>query len=363
MSFASHAPPPPHSLMGVIDVVLSRPGEAETPLSVYEAALRRTAQGRDGVIHIVNETGGRMGRIDASSWTARYGRATTGCSPAAPGPQWTSAAARPAHRRTDPAGQPALGIDISAEAVRQARRRGAPAMCRDVFEPVPGAGRWRTVLLADGNIGIGGDPAASCAAAVELLGRRRHGARRTGRRPGARPGPGHVRCATANDRARRSPGPASPPTTSPHVAARGDLRVLEILDGGRPMVRQPDLGDRLLRRPLPAPPDGAATRPFRAGRSRPALRSTPADQPARLALGVAFARLFRHRAAQPPHPAPTRAGSGGRPAGRAVPGDPGPARRHRAWPRCRCSGPSCGRSTRSCSPGRRSATSPTRWNG
>jgi hypothetical protein len=28
-----------------------------------------------------------------------------------------------------------------------------------VFGPLPGTGRWRHILLADGNIGIGGDPA------------------------------------------------------------------------------------------------------------------------------------------------------------------------------------------------------------
>jgi hypothetical protein len=33
------------------------------------------------------------------------------------------------------------------------------ALCRDVYAaPLPGEGRWRRVLLADGNIGIGGDP-------------------------------------------------------------------------------------------------------------------------------------------------------------------------------------------------------------
>jgi hypothetical protein len=34
---------------------------------------------------------------------------------------------------------------------------------------VPGTGRWMTVLLADGNIGIGGDPAALLRRAGELL--------------------------------------------------------------------------------------------------------------------------------------------------------------------------------------------------
>lgn len=55
-------------------------------------------------------------------------------------------------------GVPALGIDISPEAIRQARRRGGLAILRDVFAPVPGEGRWDSALLADGNIGIGGDP-------------------------------------------------------------------------------------------------------------------------------------------------------------------------------------------------------------
>jgi SAM-dependent methyltransferase len=52
----------------------------------------------------------------------------------------------------------ALGVDTSAAAVRLARRRGAAALRRDVFEPLPGEGRWSHVLLVDGNIGIGGDP-------------------------------------------------------------------------------------------------------------------------------------------------------------------------------------------------------------
>ncbi len=55
-------------------------------------------------------------------------------------------------------GVPTLGIDISLEAVRQARRRGALALQRDVFAPLPGEGRWDCALLADGNIGIGGHP-------------------------------------------------------------------------------------------------------------------------------------------------------------------------------------------------------------
>lgn len=55
-------------------------------------------------------------------------------------------------------GIPALGVDQSVRAVELARARGAAAICRDLFSPLPGEGRWSAALLVDGNIGIGGDP-------------------------------------------------------------------------------------------------------------------------------------------------------------------------------------------------------------
>ena len=66
-------------------------------------------------------------------------------------------------------GHAVLGIDIVPEAVRMTRGRGGVALVRDVFRPVPGEGRWRTALLADGNIGIGGDPRALLARVRALL--------------------------------------------------------------------------------------------------------------------------------------------------------------------------------------------------
>lgn len=66
-------------------------------------------------------------------------------------------------------GLPALGVDLSATAVRLARNNGAPALRRDVFGPLPGTGRWHTVLLADGNVGLGGDPRRILTRAAELL--------------------------------------------------------------------------------------------------------------------------------------------------------------------------------------------------
>jgi SAM-dependent methyltransferase len=68
-------------------------------------------------------------------------------------------------------GHVVMGVDIVHEAVDQARRRGVPALRRDLFAPLPGEGRWDTVLLADGNIGIGGAPVRLLRRAVELLSR------------------------------------------------------------------------------------------------------------------------------------------------------------------------------------------------
>ncbi|WP_235482816.1 methyltransferase domain-containing protein [Streptomyces roseoverticillatus] len=57
-------------------------------------------------------------------------------------------------------GHPVLGVDLSPAAVDRTRRSGGAALCRSVFDPLPGEGRWGTALLIDGNVGIGGDPAA-----------------------------------------------------------------------------------------------------------------------------------------------------------------------------------------------------------
>jgi SAM-dependent methyltransferase len=63
----------------------------------------------------------------------------------------------------------AMGIDVSSEAVRQTRVRGALALRRDVFGVIPGQGRWGYALLADGNLGIGGDPVRLLSRLREVL--------------------------------------------------------------------------------------------------------------------------------------------------------------------------------------------------
>jgi SAM-dependent methyltransferase len=66
-------------------------------------------------------------------------------------------------------GRPALGIDVSEAAVAHTLRLGGQALRRSVFEPLPGEGRWNTALLVDGNVGIGGDPAALLRRMSQLL--------------------------------------------------------------------------------------------------------------------------------------------------------------------------------------------------
>lgn len=66
-------------------------------------------------------------------------------------------------------GLPALGVDVTRAAVTRTIGLGGSALCRSVFDRLPGEGRWATGLLADGNLGIGGDPAALLRRVAELL--------------------------------------------------------------------------------------------------------------------------------------------------------------------------------------------------
>ncbi|MBC7443197.1 MAG: class I SAM-dependent methyltransferase [Ramlibacter sp.] len=66
-------------------------------------------------------------------------------------------------------GLPALGVDVSATAVRMAADAGLSVLQGSVFDPLPGEGAWAAALLVDGNIGIGGDASALLGRCAELL--------------------------------------------------------------------------------------------------------------------------------------------------------------------------------------------------
>ena len=55
-------------------------------------------------------------------------------------------------------GMPALGVDTAPGAVAMARDQGASVLTRSIFDRLPAEGRWGSAVLADGNVGIGGDP-------------------------------------------------------------------------------------------------------------------------------------------------------------------------------------------------------------
>nr|WP_221383221.1 class I SAM-dependent methyltransferase [Actinoplanes polyasparticus] len=129
-----------------------------TALRVYDAALAAAGTGSSAVLMVRHVTGAEQ-RIDPALW----------CRPELPGDsRLLDSCSGPTldvgcgpGRLTyalNQRGHAALGIDVSAEAVRLARARGATALRRDVFSALPGQGRWRHILLADGNVGIGGDP-------------------------------------------------------------------------------------------------------------------------------------------------------------------------------------------------------------
>ncbi|MDT9591752.1 class I SAM-dependent methyltransferase [Nocardioides zeae] len=69
-------------------------------------------------------------------------------------------------------GHDVLAMDVVPEAASSARSSTVAAVQADVFDALPHEGRWTTVLLADGNVGIGGDPAALLGRVRELLERR-----------------------------------------------------------------------------------------------------------------------------------------------------------------------------------------------
>jgi SAM-dependent methyltransferase len=142
-------------------------GQSQAPTVVYEAALRsaagrlwvRRSDGRRESLPVPRWRGGLFPGDDSLLRRCGGPVLDIGCGP---GRLATALAAR---------GVPALGIDVAPFAVQLARRAGVAALCRDVFDPLPGEGRWSSLLLADGNIGIGGDPSRLLARAAELLDR------------------------------------------------------------------------------------------------------------------------------------------------------------------------------------------------
>ena len=126
-----------------------------TALAVYDASLRRP-----GPLLLRGEDG-RARPLPLDTWLGAAGEVDERVLDRARGPVLDVGCGPGRHvhalaRR----GVLAVGVDVSPVAVALARRRGATALEASIFDRLPGAGAWRTGLLLDGNIGIGGRPDA-----------------------------------------------------------------------------------------------------------------------------------------------------------------------------------------------------------
>lgn len=124
------------------------------------ASWLATAAGDDLQPRLLRLADGRLVPLPVARWAGPVDPADETMLAAAPGPvldvgcgpgRLTAAL----HTR----GVDVLGVEILPTVPVLARAAGAPLLLGDVFGSVPRAGQWRTALLADGNIGIGGDPA------------------------------------------------------------------------------------------------------------------------------------------------------------------------------------------------------------
>ena len=197
-------------------------------------------------------------------------------------------------------GHAVLGIDVTPDAVSLTRAAGGVALHRSVFSHIPGEGRWETVLLIDGNIGIGGDP-------IALLRRVRQLLAPTGRalielEPPATVGhigPARIRRVDGvvtswfpwarvpgrHDRWRRRCGRLG----DPRVLGRRWAVVRCARTGGAVMNL------RVLTKPLPTPPGFLRQGPLRAGFFRSRLRSIALTARIGTLLGACLTRCVHHR--------------------------------------------------------------------
>jgi SAM-dependent methyltransferase len=124
-------------------------------LAVYEDALRGAPEGA-GALHAVGEDGSRR-CLPLSRWLGTPDAAEETVLERAVGPVLDIGCGVGRHvvalRRR---GVRAVGVEISPVAAAIARERGAEVIQASAFEH-PTTSDWGTILLLDGNIGIGGD--------------------------------------------------------------------------------------------------------------------------------------------------------------------------------------------------------------
>ena len=132
---------------------------------LYAAALMRRPEPL-----VARDRAGTATKLPTERWLAGAGPADLRLLRRARGPVLDVGCGPGRHvRALAKLGIAALGLDASPAAVRVARERGTQVVHGSVFDAVPATGGWRTVLLLDGNVGIGGDPAALLRRLADLL--------------------------------------------------------------------------------------------------------------------------------------------------------------------------------------------------
>jgi len=149
-----------------------RPAPGVDPAALLAGWLAETRDGDDLLPRVLRLPDGRVLPLPVARWAGPADAADEALLTRAIGPvldvgcgpgRLTAAL----HAR----GSEVLGLELVEQIPVLVRGAGAPLLLGDVFGPVPRAGQWRTVLLADGNIGIGGDPVRLLRRSRELLAR------------------------------------------------------------------------------------------------------------------------------------------------------------------------------------------------
>lgn len=140
-----------------------------SPLEVYGEDLLHARAGTPPVTWL-RDTGGRRLVLDLPRWTEPADAADSALLDRCTGPALDLGCGPGRLTRALLArGLDCLGVDVAPVAVALARVGGAPVLHASAFDDVLDDTRWGTVLLADGNIGIGGDPGALLSRCRRLL--------------------------------------------------------------------------------------------------------------------------------------------------------------------------------------------------